>query len=200
MTNSTRTSSASQDRQRHGEPSTDRIDRSNPHVQPRQTAIPMWVVGARRPADRERRKNPGALGRHEQAQSGAPSASCLQRRSSDQQPTPPPERYRSGSEGGKHQYDRPSPLEHRGLATEAVDPGLATAPHEPIIEAGGIGTPPMIQELGVPGRSSARQWPRWSHKDAARSDFSNPPCKNIPIFWAESSERYRCEVCSNNCQ
>lgn len=47
------------------------------------TPIPLWVVGPRRPADRERRKDPGALNRHEQERTGAAPATFLKRRSSD---------------------------------------------------------------------------------------------------------------------
>ena len=42
--------------------------------------VPLWAVGARRPPDLERRKNPGALDRHKQAQSGMLPADQLDRR------------------------------------------------------------------------------------------------------------------------
>ena len=69
--------------------SSSRIDASPPGAQPQETPIPLWVVGRRRPVDRERRKNAGALSRHEEARTGTTPTSCLQRRNSDRE-TPSP--------------------------------------------------------------------------------------------------------------
>ena len=55
---------------------------------PLDISIPLWTVGRRRPDDRERRKNAGALDRHVEDRTGTAPVGCLQRRSADL-PTPP---------------------------------------------------------------------------------------------------------------
>ena len=65
-----------QDQPSSAESHADQADGSQERAQ-RETPIPLWIVGPRRPADRERRKNAGALSRHEQARTGATPASCL---------------------------------------------------------------------------------------------------------------------------
>ena len=52
------------------------------------TPIPLWIVGPRRPADRERRKDPGSLSRHEQDRTGAAPRACVRRRSTDVEAVP----------------------------------------------------------------------------------------------------------------
>lgn len=54
---------------------------------PLELPVPLWIVGPRRPVNRERRKDPGDLGRHVQALTGTPSATCLRRRKTNRQPT-----------------------------------------------------------------------------------------------------------------
>ena len=73
-----------QDQPSSAESHADQADGSQERAQ-RETPIPLWIVGPRRPADRERRKNAGALSRHEQARTGATPASCLQRRGTDRE-------------------------------------------------------------------------------------------------------------------
>ena len=54
---------------------------------PVEVPVPLWIVGPRRPVHRERRKDPCDLGRHVQARTGTPSATCLRRRQTNRQPT-----------------------------------------------------------------------------------------------------------------
>jgi len=54
-----------------------------------EVAIPLWIVGSRRPVDRERRKDPGALHRHIQSRSGVVPAGRLGSRASDPPSLPP---------------------------------------------------------------------------------------------------------------
>ena len=60
-----------------------RVDR------PVELAVPLWIVGERRPVGRERRKDPGELSRHLQARNGLAPLSSLRRRRNDRPPTPP---------------------------------------------------------------------------------------------------------------
>jgi len=54
-------------------------------------AVPLWIVGERRPVGRERRKDPGELSRHIQQRNGIAPLSSLRRRRNDL-PSPPTER------------------------------------------------------------------------------------------------------------
>ena len=46
----------------------------------RRGSAPMWVVGTKRPPDRERRKNPGEWHRHEEARTGVAPDGCVEQR------------------------------------------------------------------------------------------------------------------------
>ena len=52
---------------------------------PLEIPIPLGTVGPRRPADREQRKDPGALGRHIEERTGVAPMTCLLRRRTDPQ-------------------------------------------------------------------------------------------------------------------
>ena len=53
---------------------------------PDERVIPLWDVGRSRPVGKERRKDAGALDRHEQAATGSAPSEVVQRR----RPTKPP--------------------------------------------------------------------------------------------------------------
>ena len=62
-------------------------------------AIPLWIVGERRPVDRERRKDPGDLSRHIQQRKGIAPPSSLRCRRVELPPLPERviELWRAGS-------------------------------------------------------------------------------------------------------
>ena len=52
-------------------------------------ATRMWTPGGRRPVDRERRRDPAAWHRHEQAETGVAPPTCLERRQERRTASPP---------------------------------------------------------------------------------------------------------------